>query len=180
MARIHESGLSWFVASTKFGVDNGIVVVAAEDDATVSMIPDVGMVQQIERLTALMDSISLSADFDGQVPCEETTDLRNRALRGDWSSAELATKTSAKFCTPWSCCPAESPWSKGSVSRWRRNATWVMPRFLFSVAGSVEVSQGTKLAQADGCTQRSTNQVLVGCFSGPKSTLHIPTWLLTC
>ena len=29
---------NWFVASTKFWVDDGIVVVAAEDDATVSLI----------------------------------------------------------------------------------------------------------------------------------------------
>ena len=34
----------WFVASVRFGVDDGIVVVAAEDDATVSLITDVSMV----------------------------------------------------------------------------------------------------------------------------------------
>ena len=57
----------------KFGVDDGIFVVAANDDATVSLITDVSMVQQIERLFALMDSISLSADFDARVPSEQTT-----------------------------------------------------------------------------------------------------------
>ena len=47
---------NWFVASTKFGVDGGIVVVSAEDDAMASLITDVSMVQQIERPFALMDS----------------------------------------------------------------------------------------------------------------------------
>ena len=74
---------NWFVASMKFGVDDGIVVVAAEDDATVSLITDVSRVQQIDRRFTLMDSISLSADFDGQVPSEKTTDIPNHALRGD-------------------------------------------------------------------------------------------------
>ena len=41
---------TWFVASSKFWVDDGMVVVAAEDDATVSLITDVSMVQQMERL----------------------------------------------------------------------------------------------------------------------------------
>ena len=115
----------------KFGVDDGMVVVAAEDDATVSLITDVSMVQQIERLFALMDSISLSAGFDGQVPSEQTTDLLNHALKGDWSSAEHVAKTSAKNWTSWSCCPVESPLSKGSVRGWPRHATRVMPRFSF-------------------------------------------------
>ena len=44
---------NWFVASMKFGVDDSIVVVAVEDDATVSFVTDVSMVQQIERLFAL-------------------------------------------------------------------------------------------------------------------------------
>ena len=113
----------WFVASTKFGVDDGIAVVAAEDAVTVSLITDVSMVQRIERLVALMDGISLSADFDGQVPSEKTTGLLDRALRGDWSPSGHVTKTSARVCTPLSCCLVESPCSKGSVSRWRGHAT---------------------------------------------------------
>ena len=39
---------NWFVASTKFFVDDDIVVVAAEEDATVSLITDVSMAQQME------------------------------------------------------------------------------------------------------------------------------------
>ena len=66
-----------------------------EEDATVSLVADVSMVQQIERLFALMDSISLSAD----VHTEQTTGLPNHALGGDWSPAEHATKTSARICT---------------------------------------------------------------------------------
>ena len=88
-------------------------MVAAGDDATVSLITEVSMVQQIERLFALMDSISLSADFDGQVPSEQTTVLRNHVSRSDWGSAGHVTKTSARICTTWSCCPVESPCSKG-------------------------------------------------------------------
>ena len=51
------------MVSTKFLVNDDIVVVAAEDDATVSLITNVSMVQQMERLFALMDSNSLSVDF---------------------------------------------------------------------------------------------------------------------
>ena len=130
---------NWFVASPKFGVDDGIAVVAAEDDATVSLITDVSIVQQKERFFALMDSISLSSDFEGRVPSEKPTDLPNRALRGDCGSAEHVTKTSARICTPWSCCLVESPFSKGSVSRWRRNATCYAKVFVFS--GSERRSQ---------------------------------------
>ena len=46
-----------------------------------------------------MDSNSLFVDFDGQVPREKTNDLPSRTLRGDWSSAEHVTKTSARLCT---------------------------------------------------------------------------------
>ena len=51
------------VVGTKFLITDDIVVVAAEDDATVSLITNVSMVQQMERLFALMDSNSLSVDF---------------------------------------------------------------------------------------------------------------------
>ena len=110
------------MASTKFWLDDGIVAVAAEDDAAVSFM-DVSMVQQMERLFALMDSISLSVDFDGQVPSEKALGHPNHALRGDWGSAELVTKTSARICTPGSCCSMASPCSKGLLSTWRRSAT---------------------------------------------------------
>ena len=82
--------MHWFVVITKFWV-GGIVMEAAEDDATVSLITDASMVQQVERFFALMDSISLSVDFDGQVPVEKTVDLPNHALRGDLGSAEHVT-----------------------------------------------------------------------------------------
>ena len=52
------------MASTKCVVDDNIVVVAAEVDAAVSLIADVTMVPQVERLFALMDSISLSVDLE--------------------------------------------------------------------------------------------------------------------
>ena len=113
---------NWFVASVKLGVDDGIVV-AAEDDATVSWITDVSMVQQIERLFTLVDSISLSVGIGGQVPREKTADLLDHASRGDWSSAEHVTETSARICTSWSCCPVELLCSKGLVNRRRSNAT---------------------------------------------------------
>ena len=77
-------------------------MVAAEDDATVCLITDVSMVQQMERLFALMDGISLSVGFDGQVPSEKTSDRPNLALRGDRSSADFVLKTFAMICTPWS------------------------------------------------------------------------------
>ena len=48
-----------FVASAKFLVDDAAVAVAADDDAAVSSITDVSMVQQLGRLLALMDSNSL-------------------------------------------------------------------------------------------------------------------------
>ena len=51
------------VVSTKCLVNDDIVVVAAEDDATVSLITNVNIVKQMERLFALMDSNSLSVDF---------------------------------------------------------------------------------------------------------------------
>ena len=54
--------------STKFLVDDGTVVVATE--ATVSLITDVSMVQQMKRHFPFLDSNSLSVDFDGQVPRE--------------------------------------------------------------------------------------------------------------
>ena len=114
---------NWFVDTAKFLVDDETVVVAAEDAATVSLITDVSMVQQMERPFAVMDSNSLSVDFDGQVTREMTVDLPNHALRGDWDSAGHVTKTSATICTPWSCCPVASPCFKGLVSTWRRNAT---------------------------------------------------------
>ena len=98
---------NWFVASMNFRVDDGIVVVAADDDATVSLITYVSMVQQIERLFTLTNSISLSADFDGQMPSEQTTALPNHVLRGDWSSAEHV--TSARFVR------------HGRVARWSRH-----------------------------------------------------------
>ena len=122
---------NWFVGSSRFLVDDGIVVVAAENDATVSLITDVSTVQQIERPSAYTDSISLSADFDGQVPSGKSTDLPDHASRGDWSSVRHVTKTSARTCTPWTCCQAESPCPKGLVSRWRRNAVCVMARNFF-------------------------------------------------
>ena len=103
---------NWFVASTKFLVDDNIVVVAAEDDAMVSLITDVSVVHQMQRPFALVDSNSLSVDLDGQVPREKTIDLPNHALRGDWGSAEQVTKKSARICTPWPCCLVASPCSR--------------------------------------------------------------------
>ena len=44
---------------------------AAKDDATVSLVTDISMVQLMESPFALMDSNSLSVDFDGQVPREK-------------------------------------------------------------------------------------------------------------
>ena len=114
---------NWFVVSIKSLVHDDLVVMAAEDDAMVSLITDVSVVQQMERPFALMDSNSVSVDLDGQVPREKTIDLPNHALRGDWGSAEHVTKTSARICPPWSCCPVASPCSGGSVTIRRRNAT---------------------------------------------------------
>ena len=54
---------NWFADSTKFLVDDD----TAGDDATVSLITDVSMVQQLERPFAVMDVNLLSVDFDGQV-----------------------------------------------------------------------------------------------------------------
>ena len=108
-----------FLARTKY---EGIVVVAAEDDATVCLITDVSMVQQMERLFALMDGISLSVGFDGQVPSEKTSDRRNLALRGDRSSAEHV----SKIC---------------NVS---------FDRVFVPVNVFVEIILGTKLARAEG------------------------------
>ena len=90
-------------------------VVAAEDGATVSSITDDSMVEQMERSFALMDSISLAVSFDSQVPSENTTDLPNHALRGDWDSAEHVSNTCARNCAFWSCCLVASPCSR----RWR-------------------------------------------------------------
>ena len=50
-------------------------MVAAEDDAAVSVITDVSVVQPMERHSALMDRISLFVDSDGQVPREKTIDF---------------------------------------------------------------------------------------------------------
>ena len=112
---------NWFVDSTKFLVDDDTVAAAAGEDTT-----DVSMVQQMERLFAVMDSNSLSVDFDGQVPRGKTPDLPKDALSGDWGSAEHVTKTSVRIRTPWSCCRVASPSSTGLVSTWRRNATRAM------------------------------------------------------
>ena len=65
------------MASTKFLADDGTVV-AAEDDATVSLITDVSMVAENGKTFRLDGQHSLSVDFDGQVPRE-------------------------RICTPWSC-----------------------------------------------------------------------------
>ena len=73
-------------ASAKFLVDEDIVVVAAENDATVSLITDVSMVQQQTGLSPCWRA-SPSIVFDGQVPREKTIDLHNHVLRGDWDSA---------------------------------------------------------------------------------------------
>ena len=92
------------------------VVVATERDAAASWIAN-------GKLFAVVDNNSLFADFDGQVPREKTVDLRNHAFGGDWSSAEHASKSSARICTLESCCTMASPCSKGLVSVRRRNAT---------------------------------------------------------
>ena len=71
-----------------------------------------------------MDNNSLFVDFDGQeVPRERRVDLSIHELGGDWGSAEHALKTSARKCTPQSCCTMESPCSEGLVSIRRRNTT---------------------------------------------------------
>ena len=114
---------NWFVASTKFWVNDGIVVVAAEEDAAVSLITDVSIVQQMERPSALMDSISLFVDSDGQVPRETFLIFTNCVSSGDWGSAEYVTST------PRTCCPLAPSCSKGLVNMWRRNAVRAMPRF---------------------------------------------------
>ena len=51
------------MVSTKFLITDDIVVVAAEDDATVSLITNVNILKQTERPFALTDSNSLSVDF---------------------------------------------------------------------------------------------------------------------
>ena len=112
---------SWFVVSTKFLVDDDVVVEATESDAAVSWITDVSMAQQLGKPFALMDNNSLLVDFDGQVRREGTVD--HRALGGDRDWAERASKTDARICTPESCCTMASPCSKGLVSVRRRNAT---------------------------------------------------------
>ena len=104
----------------------------------------------MERLSAFLDSNSPSVDFDGQVPREKTIDLHNHVLRGDWCSAGHVTKTCARICMTWSCCPMASPCSKGLVSRWRECRVNYAKDFSFSATVSVEVSLGTKLAQAEG------------------------------
>ena len=50
----------------------------------------------MERLFVLMDSNSLSVDFDDLTPREKTIDLLNHVLRDEWDSAGYATKTSVK------------------------------------------------------------------------------------
>ena len=114
---------NWCGDSTTFLVDVGTAGMAADVDATVSLITDDSTVPQMERLFAVVDSNSLSIDFCGQAPREKTIDLPNHALRGDWDSAEHVTKTAATNCTPWSCWSVALPCSKGLVSTWRRNAT---------------------------------------------------------
>ena len=103
---------NWFVASTKFWVDVGIVVVAAEEDAAISLITNVSIVQQMERPSTLMDNISLFVDSDGQVPRETFLIFPNYVLRGDWGSAEYVTST------PRTWCPLAPSCSKGLVNMW--------------------------------------------------------------
>ena len=73
------------MVSTKFLADDDDDVEATDDDAAVSRIANVSVMQQLRRPFVLMDSSSLSFDFDGQVPRGRTVDLHNRVLRGDWS-----------------------------------------------------------------------------------------------
>ena len=106
----HDDFLTkWFAASTKFLVDDDVVVVATENDAVASLIAVVCMVQQLGRPFVLRNSNSLFVDFDGHVPRERTVGLPNHALEGDWGSAEHASKTSAFV-------------RQGRVVRWRRPA----------------------------------------------------------
>ena len=112
----------WFVVSTKFLVDD-VVVVATENEAAARLIADVSMAQQLGGLFGSMHNNSPFVDFDGQVPRERTADLPNDALGGDRGSAEHALKTSARLFTPESCCRVASPFSKGVVGIRRRNAT---------------------------------------------------------
>ena len=58
----------WSVVSTKFLVDDDVVVVATESDAVASWIV-------WEEPFALMDNKSLFIEFDEQVPRERTVDL---------------------------------------------------------------------------------------------------------
>ena len=84
---------NWFVVSTKFLVDDDVVMEATENDAATSWMFDVSVVQQLRRLFASMDNNSPFVDCDGQVPRERTVDLPNHALGGDWGSAEHASKS---------------------------------------------------------------------------------------
>ena len=68
------------MVSTKFFVDDDVVVEATESDAAVSWIADVSMVQQRGKPSALMDNNSLFVDFDDQIPRKRTVDLPNDAL----------------------------------------------------------------------------------------------------
>ena len=63
----HEDFLTkWFAASTKFLVDDDVVVVATENDAVASL--------SEEQQTTLF------VDIDGQVPRERTVDVPNQAF----------------------------------------------------------------------------------------------------
>ena len=155
VVRSHTSGLSWtvtvlhtpdfltnwFVDSTKFLADDD----TAGDDATVCLITDVSMVQQMERLFVVMDSNSLSVDFDGQVPRDKTLDLPDHALSGDWGSAEHVTKTSARICFPGGVAMFQ-----GAGEHMAEECNVSYDRVFASVTVIVVVSLGTKLAQAEG------------------------------
>ena len=62
------------MVSTKFLVDDDVVVEALESDAAVSWIADVSVVQPLGKHFALMDNNSPSVEFDGLVPRERTVD----------------------------------------------------------------------------------------------------------
>ena len=139
--------------STKLLADDDTVVVAAEDDATVSLIIDVSRVQQIGRSFAVMDSNSLSVDFDGQVPRVKTIDLPSHALRVDWDSAERVTKTSARiFVRQGRVRIGEHMAKECNVS---------YDRVFASVTVIFVVSLGAKQAQAEGSVRLHVDLTLL-------------------
>ena len=102
--------MNWLAASTKFLVDDDVVVVATENDAVASLIADVSLVQQLGRLFALRNNNSLFVDSDGQVPRERTVDVPTT----HWKSFGVQLSTRRRH--------PQGFVRQGRAVRWRRHA----------------------------------------------------------